>query len=157
VWELNGAAKAERLIRDLAKRMQREAPGGSDSRSRRDPHRHPSPPPAGAAALDGLHQRIENMQGTIRCVTRNVKRWRDASMALRRAAAGMMDAQAVASSPTDNCRLSDGLLPSTSPDVPRARGLRGCSRPLAPANVSRSPRTWRTEASCFGPVADVPC
>jgi hypothetical protein len=28
---------------------------------------------------------IENMQGTIRRVTRNVKGWRDASMALRRA------------------------------------------------------------------------
>jgi putative transposase len=37
---------------------------------------------------------IENMQGTIRRVTRNVKRWRDASMALRWAAAGMMEAKA---------------------------------------------------------------
>ncbi|MFM7740726.1 MAG: IS256 family transposase, partial [Planctomycetota bacterium] len=36
---------------------------------------------------------IENMQGTIRRVTRNVKRWRDASMALRWAAAGMMEAK----------------------------------------------------------------
>jgi hypothetical protein len=34
------------------------------------------------------------MQGTIRRVARNVKRWRDASMALRWAAAGMMEAQA---------------------------------------------------------------
>ena len=37
---------------------------------------------------------IENMQGTIRRVTRNVKRWRDASMALRWAAAGMIEAKA---------------------------------------------------------------
>ena len=37
---------------------------------------------------------IENMQGTIRRVTRNVKRWRDASMALRWAAAGMLEAKA---------------------------------------------------------------
>lgn len=37
---------------------------------------------------------IENMQGTIRHVTRNVKRWRNASMALRWAAAGMMKAKA---------------------------------------------------------------
>jgi hypothetical protein len=37
---------------------------------------------------------IENMQGTIRRVTRNVKRWRDASMALRLAAAGMLEAKA---------------------------------------------------------------
>jgi transposase-like protein len=36
---------------------------------------------------------IENMQGTIRRVTRNVKRWRDASMALRWAAAGMLEAK----------------------------------------------------------------
>jgi len=34
------------------------------------------------------------MQGTIRRVTRNVKRWRDASMALRWAAAGMLEAKA---------------------------------------------------------------
>ena len=33
---------------------------------------------------------IENMNGTIRQVTRNVKRWRDASMALRWTAAGMI-------------------------------------------------------------------
>jgi putative transposase len=37
---------------------------------------------------------IENMEGTIRRVTRNVKRWRDASMALRWAAAGMLEAKA---------------------------------------------------------------
>ena len=37
---------------------------------------------------------IENMQGTIRRVTRNVKHWRDASMALRWAAAGMLEAKA---------------------------------------------------------------
>ena len=35
---------------------------------------------------------IENMQGTIRRVSRNVKRWHDADMALRWAAAGMMEA-----------------------------------------------------------------
>ncbi len=37
---------------------------------------------------------IENMQGKIRRVTRNVKHWRDASMALRWAAAGMLEAKA---------------------------------------------------------------
>jgi putative transposase len=36
---------------------------------------------------------IENMNGTIRQVSRNVKRWRDASMALRWTAAGMMEAK----------------------------------------------------------------
>ncbi|MEF2559350.1 IS256 family transposase, partial [Aurantimonas sp. C2-5-R2] len=34
----------------------------------------------------------ENMMGTIRRVTRNVKRWRDGKMALRWIAAGMMEA-----------------------------------------------------------------
>jgi len=36
---------------------------------------------------------IENMNGTIRQVCRNVKRWRDASMAVRWTAAGMMEAK----------------------------------------------------------------
>jgi transposase-like protein len=36
---------------------------------------------------------IENMNGTIRQVTRNVKRWRDASMALRWTTAGMIEAK----------------------------------------------------------------
>ena len=36
---------------------------------------------------------IENMNGTIRQVTRNVKRWRDGSMTLRWTAAGMMEAK----------------------------------------------------------------
>ena len=35
---------------------------------------------------------IENMMGTVRRVCRNVKRWRDARMALRWTAAGMMEA-----------------------------------------------------------------
>ena len=36
--------------------------------------------------------RVENMNGTIRRVCGNVKRWRDASMALRWTAAGMIEA-----------------------------------------------------------------
>jgi hypothetical protein len=35
---------------------------------------------------------IENMMGTVRRVCRNVKRWRNAAMALRWTAAGMMEA-----------------------------------------------------------------
>src|SRR3974377_1429393 len=35
---------------------------------------------------------IENMLGTVRRVSRNVKRWRNAAMALRWTAAGMMEA-----------------------------------------------------------------
>jgi putative transposase len=35
---------------------------------------------------------IENMMGTVRRVCRNVKRWRNAAMALRWTAAGMLEA-----------------------------------------------------------------
>jgi transposase-like protein len=96
-WEMDEALEAERLIRDLAKRIQREAPGVSGSilegldeilsvtRLRLPPELRRS-----LACTNA----IENMQGTIRRVTRNVKRWRDASMALRWAASGMMEAKA---------------------------------------------------------------
>ncbi|WP_298377458.1 IS256 family transposase, partial [Azospirillum sp.] len=89
-WELDDAAKAEQLIRNLARRLEKDWPG------------------IAATILEGLDEIlcvvrlkvpkdlrrslactniIENMNGTIRQVTRNVKRWRDASMALRWAAA----------------------------------------------------------------------
>jgi putative transposase len=95
-WELNDAAKAERLIRNLAQRLEREAPGVSGS------------------LLEGLDEIltvtrlglpaelrrslactniIENMMGTIRRVTRNVKHWSSASMALRWTAAAMLEAK----------------------------------------------------------------
>src|SRR5229473_992678 len=94
-WELDDAEKAEKLIRNLARRLEREAPGVS------------------ASILEGIDEIltvtrldlpvelrrslactniIENMNGTIRQVCRNVKRWRDATMALRWTAAGMMEA-----------------------------------------------------------------
>ena len=93
-WELDDAAKAERLIRNLARRLEHEAPGVSGS------------------ILEGIDEIltvtrlglpmqlrrslactniIENMNGTIRRVCRNVKRWRDAKRALRWAAAGMTE------------------------------------------------------------------
>ncbi len=95
-WELDDAAKAEHLVRNLAQRLETDWPGIS------------------ATLLEGLDEIlcvvrlglpkdlrrslgctniIENMNGTIRQVTRNVKRWQDASMALRWTAAGMMEAQ----------------------------------------------------------------
>jgi transposase-like protein len=94
-WELDDADKAERLIGNLARRLEREAPG------------------VAASILEGLDEIltvtrlglpmelrrslactniIENMNGTIRRVCGNVKRWRDASMALRWTAAGMIEA-----------------------------------------------------------------
>jgi putative transposase len=95
-WELNDAAKAERLIRNLAQRLEHEAPGVSGS------------------LLEGLDEIltvtrlglpaelrrslactniIENMMGTIRRISRNVKHWSSASMALRWTAAAMLEAK----------------------------------------------------------------
>ncbi len=95
-WDQNDADKAERLLRNLARRLEHEAPGVAGS------------------ILEGLdeiltvirlglpHQlrrslactnAIENALGTVRTVTRNVKRWRNAEMALRWTAAGLREAQ----------------------------------------------------------------
>src|SRR5690349_4686674 len=95
-WELDYAVKAEQLVRNLARRLEKDWPGIS------------------ATILEGMEEIlcvvrlrlpqelrrslactniIENMNGTIRQVTRNVKRWRDASTALRWTAAGMMEAK----------------------------------------------------------------
>jgi putative transposase len=94
-WELDDAAKAERLIRNLARSLDRDRPG------------------VAASILEGLDEILtvirlklpkelrrslactniaENMMGTIRRVSRNVKRWQDGTMALRWVAAGMMEA-----------------------------------------------------------------
>jgi len=94
-WELDDADKAERLIRNLARRLDQERPG------------------VAASILEGLDEILtvvrlrlpielrrslactniaENMMGTIRRVTRNVKRWRNGKMALRWVAAAMVEA-----------------------------------------------------------------
>ena len=94
-WELDDADKAERLIRNLARRLEQQAPGVT------------------ASILEGLDEIltvirlglpaelrrslactniIENMMGTVRRVCRNVKRWQDASMALRWTSAAMLEA-----------------------------------------------------------------
>ena len=94
-WELDDADKAERLIRNLARRLEQQAPG------------------VAASMLEGLDEIltvirlglpaelrrslactniIENMMGTVRRVCRNVKRWQDASMALRWTSAAMLEA-----------------------------------------------------------------
>jgi putative transposase len=94
-WELDYAAKAEKLIRNLAQRLERDAPGVSNS------------------ILEGLDEIltvtrlglpaelrrslactniIENVMGTVRRVCRNVKRWHSTSMALRWTAAAMNEA-----------------------------------------------------------------
>ena len=95
-WDQDDADKAERLLRNLARRLEHEEPGVSGS------------------ILEGLDEIltvirlglphelrrslactniIENALGTVRQVTRNVKRWRHAEMALRWTAAGLLEAQ----------------------------------------------------------------
>ena len=95
-WDQDDANKAERLLRNLARRLEHEEPGVSGS------------------ILEGLEEIltvirlglphelrrslactniIENALGTVRQVTRNVKRWRHAEMALRWTAAGLLEAQ----------------------------------------------------------------
>jgi transposase-like protein len=94
-WQLDDADKAERLIRNLARRLEQQAPG------------------VAASILEGLGEVltvirlglpaelprslactniIENMMGTVRRVCRNVKRWQGASMALRWTSAAMLEA-----------------------------------------------------------------
>src|SRR5262249_51851252 len=94
-WELDDADKAERLLRNLARRLDQQAPG------------------VAASILEGLDEMltvnrlglpvtlrrslactnsIENMMGTVRRICYNVKRWRNAAMVLRWTAAGMIEA-----------------------------------------------------------------
>ena len=94
-WELDDVEKAERLIKNLARRLEHDYPGVSGS------------------ILEGKDEIltvirlglpvelrrslactniIENMNGTIRQVCRNVKRWRDTKMVLRWTGAAMMEA-----------------------------------------------------------------
>jgi transposase-like protein len=96
-WELDDAAKAEKLLRNLARTLERRAPG------------------VAGAILEGLDEILtvvrlklpkqlrrslactnilENVMGSVRRVCRNVKRWRDARMALRWTAAAMLEAAA---------------------------------------------------------------
>lgn len=95
-WDQDDADKAERLLRNLARRLEHQEPGVSGS------------------ILEGLDEIltvirlglprelrrslactniIENALGTVRQVSRNVKRWRNAEMALRWTAAGMIEAR----------------------------------------------------------------
>ena len=62
---------------------------------------------------------IENMMGTVRRVCRNVKRWQDASMALRWTSAAMLEAAKglVGSRPTSNSRHCRQLSQLTRPSM----------------------------------------
>ena len=94
-WELDDAGKAETLLRNLARHLEKDWEGVS------------------ASILEGLDEMltvtklglppelrrslactniIENVMGTVRRVSRNVKYWRSPSMALRWAGAAMQEA-----------------------------------------------------------------
>jgi transposase-like protein len=94
-WELDDADKAERLLRNLARRLDQEAPGvaasileGVDEMLTVVRLKLSTPLRRSLACTNA----IENMMGTVRRVSRNVKRWRNAAMALRWTAAGMLEA-----------------------------------------------------------------
>jgi putative transposase len=94
-WELDDADKAERLLRNLARRLEQEAPSvagsileGLDEILTVNRLRLPAQLRRSLACTNS----IENVMGTVRRVCRNVKRWRNAGMALRWTAAGMMEA-----------------------------------------------------------------
>jgi putative transposase len=94
-WELDDAEEAEKLICNLARRLEQDTPGVRDSilegldeiltvnRLGR---------PAELCRSLACTNIIENMNGTVRRVCRNVKHWRDAAMALRWTGAAMREA-----------------------------------------------------------------
>ncbi len=129
-WELDDADKAERLMRSLARRFEQEAPDVSRS------------------ILEGLDEVltvsrlglpselrrslastniIESMNSKVRQVCRNVKRWRNAGMALRQPAAGMTGPRRVsaASRRTSSCPFSSRL----SSNIVKRIGLTGSGTP----------------------------
>ena len=127
-WDQDDADKAERLLRNLARRLEHEEPGVSGS------------------ILEGLEEIltvirlglphelrrslactniVENALGTVRQVTRNVKRWRHAEMALRWTAAGLLEAQKTFR------RLK------AYRQLPILRGMQKGSRPLKPVQLEK--------------------
>ena len=133
-WELDDAEKAEKLISNLARRLEQEAPGVS------------------ASILEGIDEIltvtrlglpvelrrslactniIENMNGTIRQVCRNVKRWQDAKMALRWTAPPCWRPPRVSggSRPTSNCRSCGPPWLPIRPSTPATPTLNSTPRP----------------------------
>ncbi len=95
-WELDDADKAERPMRKLARRFEQDAVDVSGSIL----EGHDEIPTAVRLDLPLELRRslagtniVEAMNSVIRQVCRNVKRWRDAKMALRWTAAAMFEAR----------------------------------------------------------------
>jgi len=134
-WELDDAAKAEQLIRNLARRLEQMAPGVS------------------ATILEGMDELltvvrlklppqlrrslactniIENMMGSIRRVCRNVKRWHDAPMALRWTGAAMLEAAKVLEHFARTMPTPQTLRMSWIDKLRNAAGLKGKERGQQP-------------------------
>ena len=94
-WEQDDAEHGEQMIRNLARRLEHEAPGVSKSILEGIDEILTASRLGLSAALKrslACTNIIENANGTVRLVTRNVKRWRNAKMALRWVGAGLMEA-----------------------------------------------------------------
>ena len=95
-WNQDDVDKAERLLRNLARRLEHDAPGVSKSIQEGLDEiltviRLGLPPELRRSLA--YTNAIENAFGTVRLVQRNVKRWRNAEMALRWTAAGLLEAK----------------------------------------------------------------
>lgn len=94
-WEQDDAERGEQMIRNLARRLEQEAPGVSKSILEGIDEILTASRLGLSAALKrslACTNIIENANGTVCQVTRNVKRWRNARMALRWVGAGLMEA-----------------------------------------------------------------
>ncbi len=95
-WNQDDADKAERLLRNLARRLEHDAPGVSKSIQECLDEiltviRLGLPPELRRSLA--CTNAIENALGTVRLVQRNIKRWRNAEMALRWTAAELLEAK----------------------------------------------------------------
>lgn len=95
-WSANTVARAKEQLRTLATQLRADHPGASASI---EEGLDETLTVIALGVVGSLHQTlrstnsIENMQGTIRRVTRNVKRWRDGSMVLRWVVTALMEAE----------------------------------------------------------------
>jgi len=95
-WKSNSEAEARRLLRQLAKELEPAHPGAASSvREGLDETLTVlSLGVKGSLARTLVSTNpIENLQGLLKRVVRNVKRWRGGSMALRWAVTGLMEAE----------------------------------------------------------------
>ncbi len=95
-WSATTVARAREQLRTLAAQLRADHPGASGSI---EEGLDETLTLIGLGIVGSLHQTlrstnpIENLQGTIRRVTRNVKRWRNGSMVLRWVVTALIDAE----------------------------------------------------------------